>query len=143
MQAYIKITLAAILMVVAGCARTQSQQNASGPREWPSYWALDDQKRGHPALTSSQEALIRKTLALTTLCQAAQLRYAFPRNAEFRNEAGTMVLFFETGGAGGAFHVLWTYNLFYNAIMGESHAAPGPGPKGVGTAYEVQHESCQ
>lgn len=141
MQIFFKCALLLVALLNAGCAKaTTSQNSASSSGEWPSYAATDFNKPSQPKLSATQVALIRKTLALTTPCQAARLRYAFPRD-EFDN----MVLFFQPTGPGEFPHLLWSDDLYYDPTTGRESAYPNdghPAPKGFGTAYEVQHWSC-
>jgi hypothetical protein len=137
-----------ILLATINCSRSQGSESAGAPATplattdpgWPSYPALDYARPGHPNLTSSQVALIRKTLALVKPCQAAQLRYAFPSNGY---PSGEMLLFFET--FKGVPHALWTTNVFYKPDEGQEFPVPYGNmepPNGQGTAYEAQHQSC-
>jgi hypothetical protein len=130
------------LLIAVGCVRAQPAQNASGPDEWPSYWAQDYENPGHPTLTRSEVALIRKTLALLKPCQAAQLRYAFPRGYPAIHK---MVLFFWSRDPSMQPHVLWSYNGYYTPSEGVEVSDPWSGkgvPTDLGGAYEVQHHDC-
>lgn len=134
--------LATTLLVFAGCARHATSGDTSQANAvtgaWPNYNAQDYQKPGSPTLTSEQTALIQKTLALLKPCQASQLRYAFPEKRIPGTD--TMILYFEPPENAHP-HVLWTKNIEYYVAEGSEYVAHlrGAPPKGMGTAYEVQH----
>jgi hypothetical protein len=146
------ILITAFLMAaaLAACHRGSSDQTAymrsihlpspaPSLAAWPTYVATDYDKRGHPALTKKQAALIRYTLSLLKPCQAALLRYAFPNNFP------GMVLFFQPSDPSTWPYVLWTKHLGYKPTEGEAFPMPDadwPIPKWKGTAYEVVHQSC-
>jgi hypothetical protein len=108
------------LLIAAGCVRAQPQ-NASGPGEWPSYWAQLYQDPGHPTLTRSQVALIRKTLVLLKPCQIAQLRYAFPRDSGL----DFVLYFFSKDPLHFQPAVLWSYDADYDQVEGGVISLPG------------------
>jgi hypothetical protein len=133
------ISIALALLCTVGCARAQTAHSAPTASPWPSYLAKDYDKPGHPALTSRQVALIRKTLALVRPCQVAVLLYAFPENIvpNYR-----MVLFFRS--PNGWPHALWTDNMYYKEVEGKVFpGASGPyNPDPNGIRYEVEHTGC-
>jgi hypothetical protein len=111
---------------------------------WPSYAATEYDKRGQPALTRKQLALIRYTLSLLKPCQAALLRYAFPNWRYWGSPRGEMVLFFQPRDTSSWPNVLWSQGLGYKADVGQEFAesAGMRSAKGQGSAYEVVHQSC-
>lgn len=133
-----------MIILTAGCSKAHAGPAAaaspSPASTWPSYPASEYERSDHPGLTSTQVALIRKTLSLLKACQAVQLRYAFPSN-----DQKSMVLFFDSPQAGFVPHVLWTYNIYYNRASGLAQPASydaNPAPKWLGTASEVKAQSC-
>jgi hypothetical protein len=140
--------------LVAGCtgARTAHNGNdvatvkafvgytpgATPMAPWPSYLAEDYREYHNFRLSSSQVALVRKTLALVKPCQRAILRYAFPSNPD----GVRFVLFFATS-AGAWPHVLWTNRVYFKVDSGEVFPMSGSFTFPENSIrYDVVHTSC-
>ncbi len=149
-------TLMALAML-AGCnASTHSNQQpgssspapsepalsaiAVRPSTLPEYSAVDYDKPGHPALTPSEKAGIRSTLARVKPCQRTLVRYAFPESRL------PFVIFFQPESGQGA-AVFGEPRTYYLIVDGEVVTASPTDPfadqvEKFGIQFLIDHEKC-